>query len=210
MMPISEILALGPVVPVLTIDDDATAVPLARALARGGLPAIEVTLRTRAALSSIAAIAAEVPEAVVGAGTVLNRDHYQQAVAAGSRFIVSPGCTPDLIRFAADSDVPFLPGAVTPSEVMTLAEAGYTHLKFFPAEPAGGTRLLSAFAAPLADIRFCPTGGISVEKAGDYLALSNVVCIGGSWVAPPDAVAAQDWERIEGLARAAAALRTGR
>jgi len=149
MTTISEILALGPVVPVLTIDDIETAVPLARALARGGLPAIEITLRTVASPSAIKAIAAEVPEAVVGAGTILNPSHYEEAVTAGARFIVSPGSTPDLIQYSKQSAVPFLPGAATASEAMLLLRAGLTHLKFFPAEPAGGTKMLAALAAPL-------------------------------------------------------------
>ena len=162
MKTISEILALGPVVPVLT----------------------------------------EVPEAVVGAGTILNPKHYEEAVNAGALFIVSPGCTPELIEYAKKSDVPFLPGAATASEAMVLLRAGFTHLKFFPAEPAGGTKLLSSLAAPLPMLKFCPTGGISVEKAPDYLALPNVPCVGGSWVAPADAVKARDWGKIEALARA--------
>ncbi|WP_037452181.1 bifunctional 4-hydroxy-2-oxoglutarate aldolase/2-dehydro-3-deoxy-phosphogluconate aldolase [Skermanella stibiiresistens] len=206
MQTISAILALGPVVPVLTIDDVETAVPLARALARGGLPAIEVTLRTAASPDAIRAIAAEVPEAVVGAGTILTAKHYEEAVAAGAKFIVSPGCTPDLIEAARRSEVPFLPGAATASEAMALLAAGFTHLKFFPAEPAGGIKMLSSLGAPLPALRFCPTGGISVENAPKYLALPNVVCVGGSWVAPADVVKARDWDKIEALARAAAAL----
>jgi len=207
MKTISEILALGPVVPVLTIDDVETAVPLARALAAGGLPAIEVTLRTAASPSAIKAIAAEVPEAVVGAGTILNPSHYEEAVTAGALFIVSPGSTPELIAYAKESKVPFLPGAATASEAMVLLRAGFTHLKFFPAEPAGGTKMLASLAPPLPALKFCPTGGISVEKAPEYLALPNVPCVGGSWVAPADAVKAHDWGKIEALARAAAGLR---
>ncbi|UEM05565.1 bifunctional 4-hydroxy-2-oxoglutarate aldolase/2-dehydro-3-deoxy-phosphogluconate aldolase [Skermanella rosea] len=207
MQTISAILALGPVVPVLTIDDVETAVPLARALAKGGLPAIEVTLRTAASPDAIRAIAAEVPEAVVGAGTILTPKHYEAAVDAGARFIVSPGCTPDLVRAATESEVPFLPGAATASEVMSLMGANFTHMKFFPAGPAGGVKMLAALAAPLPAVRFCPTGGVTLENAPDYLALPNVACVGGSWVAPADAVKARDWGRIEELARAAAALR---
>jgi 2-dehydro-3-deoxyphosphogluconate aldolase/(4S)-4-hydroxy-2-oxoglutarate aldolase len=196
------------VVPVLTIEDRATAVPLAKALVAGGLTALEVTLRTRAGADCIRAIAGEVEGANVGAGTVLDRRQLDEAVVAGSQFLVSPGATPVLVAAAKDCPVPFLPGVATAGEAMTLAEAGFNLLKFFPAEPAGGIAYLKALAAPLPHLRFCPTGGIGPKNAADYLALSNVICIGGSWVAPADAVAAKDWARVTALARDAAKLKS--
>jgi len=203
---IEAILKLAPVVPVLVIDELATAVPLARALVAGGLKAIEVTFRTAAALEAIRAIAAEVDGAVVGAGTVLTAAQVDQAVAAGCRFMVSPGASPGLLAAVADCPLPLLPGSASASEAMTLLEQGYGFQKFFPAEPAGGAAYLKSLASPLAGIRFCPTGGISRESAGRYLALPNVVCVGGSWVAPADKVAAGAWGEIEALARDAAGL----
>jgi 2-dehydro-3-deoxyphosphogluconate aldolase/(4S)-4-hydroxy-2-oxoglutarate aldolase len=197
-----------PVIPVLKIDRLADAVPLARALARGGLPAVEITLRTPVALDAIRAVAAEVPEAVVGAGTILNPDQFEEAVSAGAQFIVSPGTTPSLIDAAASSPVPLLPGAITPGELMAAAERGYSLLKFFPAEQAGGAAFLKALASPFAGIRFCPTGGIGVGNAADYLSLPNVICVGGSWVAPDGLVAEGKWDEIEALAKAAAALKS--
>jgi 2-dehydro-3-deoxyphosphogluconate aldolase/(4S)-4-hydroxy-2-oxoglutarate aldolase len=204
---LQALLARTPVVPVLAIDAVRTALPLAQALVAGGLPVLEITLRTAAALEIIRAISGEVEDAVVGAGTVLTPAQYRDAVAAGARFVVSPGVTPALLDVAEASSVPFLPGALTSSEVMRLLERGYGCLKFFPAEPAGGVAYLQALAAPLPDARFCPTGGIDAKLAPAYLALPNVVCIGGSWVAPRAAVAAGDWPAITQLARAAAALR---
>ncbi|MGF1628071.1 MAG: bifunctional 4-hydroxy-2-oxoglutarate aldolase/2-dehydro-3-deoxy-phosphogluconate aldolase [Kiloniellaceae bacterium] len=203
---IAEVLKLAPVVPVLVIDEVATAVPLARALVAGGLKAIEVTFRTKAALESIRAIVAEVEGAVVGAGTVLTAAQVDQAVKAGCEFMVSPGASLDLLTALRDCPVPLLPGAATASEAMTLLEQGYAYQKFFPAEPAGGVAYLKALASPLAGITFCPTGGISRDSAGRYLALANVVCVGGSWVAPADRVAAAAWGDIEALARDAAGL----
>ena len=197
----------APVVPVLTIEDRAIAVPLAKALVAGGLTALEVTLRTAAGPDCIRAIAAEVEGANVGAGTVLDRRQLEEAVAAGAKFLVSPGATPGLMAAARDCPLPFLPGVATAGEAMTLAEAGFTILKFFPAEPAGGVAYLKALGAPLPDIRFCPTGGIGAKNAADYLALANVICVGGSWVAPADALAAGDWARVTSLSRAAAALK---
>jgi len=208
-MPASELTALfagTPVVPVLVIEEVSAAVPLARALVAGGLPVLEITLRTPAALDVIRAIAGEVEGAVVGAGTVLSAAQYRGAAAAGSRFVVSPGATDAVLGAAAASTVPLLPGAATASEVMRLLEQGYRFLKFFPAAPAGGVAYLKALAAPLPEARFCPTGGIDAASAKDYLSLSNVVCVGGSWVAPAAAVAAGDWQEITRLARAAAAL----
>ncbi|MEU8625630.1 bifunctional 4-hydroxy-2-oxoglutarate aldolase/2-dehydro-3-deoxy-phosphogluconate aldolase [Streptomyces sp. NPDC048669] len=203
----SSVLDLAPVVPVVVLEDAADAVPLARALVAGGLPAIEVTLRTAAALDAIKAIAAEVPDAVVGAGTVISPRNVSDTVAAGARFLVSPGWTDALLDAMKASGVPFLPGVSTTSEVVALLERGVTEMKFFPAEAAGGTAYLKALSAPLPQARFCPTGGISLASAPSYLALPNVGCVGGSWMVPADAVAAGDWARVERLAAEAAALR---
>ena len=203
-MDISAIAALAPVVPVLTIERTADAVPLARALVKGGLPVLEITLRTEAALAALAAIAAEVPDAVVGAGTVLQPRQFDDVTRAGARFAVSPGCTPTLVTAARAAGLPFLPGIQTVSEAMVLAEQGFGLMKFFPADVAGGLAWLKAVAAPLAGLRFCPTGGVGADTAQTYLSLANVACVGGSWVAPSDAVAAGDWVRIERLAAAAA------
>lgn len=196
------------VIPVLLIDKAADAVPLARALAKGGLPAIEITLRTSAALDAIRAVAEDVPEAIVGAGTILNAAHYEQAVAAGSKFIVSPGVTDAILKAADNSHAPLLPGCATASEVMSLRERGYTHVKFFPAEQAGGAAYLKALSSPLADTFFCPTGGISLSNAMNYLTLPNVLCIGGSWIAPKELVNDGKWDEITALAAAAAALKS--
>ncbi|MEU0627407.1 bifunctional 4-hydroxy-2-oxoglutarate aldolase/2-dehydro-3-deoxy-phosphogluconate aldolase [Streptomyces sp. NPDC005989] len=203
----SSVLDLAPVVPVVVLEDAADAVPLARALVAGGLPAIEVTLRTAAALDAIGAIAAEVPDAVVGAGTVISVRNVADTVAAGARFLVSPGWTDRLLDAMKASGVPFLPGVSTTSEVVALLERGVTEMKFFPAEAAGGTAYLKALSAPLPQARFCPTGGISLASAPSYLALPNVGCVGGSWMVPADVVAAKDWARVERLAGEAAALR---
>ncbi|MFG3530807.1 bifunctional 4-hydroxy-2-oxoglutarate aldolase/2-dehydro-3-deoxy-phosphogluconate aldolase [Streptomyces sp. NPDC047917] len=203
----SSVLDLAPVVPVVVLEDAADAVPLARALVAGGLPAIEVTLRTAAALDAIRAIASEVPDAVVGAGTVISGRNVSDTVAAGARFLVSPGWTDRLLDAMKASGVPFLPGVSTTSEVVALLERGVTEMKFFPAEAAGGTAYLKALSAPLPQARFCPTGGISLASAPSYLALPNVGCVGGSWMVPADAVAAKDWARVERLASEAAALR---
>ncbi|KAB0537181.1 2-dehydro-3-deoxyphosphogluconate aldolase/(4S)-4-hydroxy-2-oxoglutarate aldolase [Pseudochrobactrum saccharolyticum] len=196
------------VIPVLLVDKAADAVPLARALAKGGLPAIEITLRTSAALDAIRAVAEDVPEAIVGAGTILNAAHYEQAVAAGSKFIVSPGVTDAILKAADNSPVPLLPGCATASEVMSLRERGYTHVKFFPAEQAGGAAYLKALSSPLAGTFFCPTGGISLSNAMNYLTLPNVLCIGGSWIAPKELVNDGKWDEITALAAAAAALKS--
>ncbi|MFF8611966.1 bifunctional 4-hydroxy-2-oxoglutarate aldolase/2-dehydro-3-deoxy-phosphogluconate aldolase [Streptomyces sp. NPDC015350] len=206
-LPAASVLDLAPVVPVVVLEDAADAVPLARALVAGGLPAIEVTLRTPAALAAIEAIAAEVPDAVVGAGTVISVRNVADTVAAGARFLVSPGWTERLLDAMKASGVPFLPGVSTTSEVVALLERGVTEMKFFPAEAAGGTAYLKSLAPPLPQARFCPTGGISPASAPSYLALPNVGCVGGSWMLPADAVAAKDWARVERLASEAAALR---
>ncbi|MEU0097562.1 bifunctional 4-hydroxy-2-oxoglutarate aldolase/2-dehydro-3-deoxy-phosphogluconate aldolase [Streptomyces sp. NPDC006267] len=202
----ASVLDLAPVVPVVVLHDAADAVPLARALVAGGLPAIEVTLRTPAALESIRAMAAEVPGAVVGAGTVLSPRHVRDTVDAGARFLVSPGWTEALLDAMKASGVPFLPGVSTTSEVVALLERGVREMKFFPAEAAGGTAYLKALSAPLPQARFCPTGGISLASAPSYLALPNVGCVGGSWMVPGDAVAAKDWDRVARLAAEAATL----
>jgi 2-dehydro-3-deoxyphosphogluconate aldolase/(4S)-4-hydroxy-2-oxoglutarate aldolase len=203
----SAIVALAPVIPVLTIERAADAVPLARALVRGGLPVLEITLRTGVALEALRAIAGEIPEAFVGAGTVLNARQLDQARQAGARFAVSPGCTTALATAASASELPFLPGVQTVSEALALSEQGFTLLKFFPADTAVGLGWLKAAAAPLPGLRFCPTGGIGPDTAPAYLALANVACVGGSWVAPKNAVAAKDWAAIERLAAAAAKLK---
>jgi len=200
-------LRLAPVVPVVIIDDVKAAVPMARALVAGGIPAIEVTLRTAQALDAIRAIAAEVEGAVVGVGTVLTPQDLENARLAGARFAVSPGVSPKLLAAADDSDLPLLPGVATASEAMSLLERGYRHLKFFPAVPAGGHKLLGAWASPLPQIRFCPTGGISLASAPEFLALPNVVCVGGSWLTPVDKLKAGDWAGIEALAREASQLK---
>ncbi|MCW2889232.1 MAG: 2-dehydro-3-deoxyphosphogluconate aldolase / (4S)-4-hydroxy-2-oxoglutarate aldolase [Streptosporangiaceae bacterium] len=203
-----ELMDLCPVVPVVVLEEPEQAVPLARALVAGGLPAIELTLRTPAALEAIKRIAAEVPAAVVGAGTITTPDQARAAAGAGARFLVSPGCT-DLLREAmTGSGLPFLPGVATASEALALLEHGVTAMKFFPAKAAGGAAYLRALGGPLPQVRFCPTGGITPETAADYLALPNVGCVGGTWLTPPELVRAGDWDRIEHLARQAAALRS--
>ncbi|MGW7274635.1 bifunctional 4-hydroxy-2-oxoglutarate aldolase/2-dehydro-3-deoxy-phosphogluconate aldolase [Streptomyces sp. NPDC054864] len=205
--PSASVLDLAPVVPVVVVEDASDAVPLARALVAGGLPAIEVTLRTPAALDAIRAIAAEVPDAVVGAGTVISPQGVAESVDAGARFLVSPGWTDTLLAAMKASGVPFLPGVSTTSEVVALLERGVHEMKFFPAEAAGGTAYLKSLGGPLPQARFCPTGGIGLASAPSYLALPNVGCVGGSWMLPADAVSAKDWGRVEALAREAASLR---
>jgi 2-dehydro-3-deoxyphosphogluconate aldolase / (4S)-4-hydroxy-2-oxoglutarate aldolase len=195
-----------PVLPVITIERLADAVPLAKALMRGGLPAIEVTLRTPGALDAIRLIADETPQVIVGAGTVLSAGQYHNAEAAGAQFVVSPGVTQELIDAANLGSVPLLPGIATPSEAMAMLEEGLSFMKFFPAEPAGGAAYLKALAAPLPEARFCPTGGVTPELAESYLKLPNVVCVGGSWITPTDLIARRDWEGIEELAREAARI----
>lgn len=202
-MDIAVITALAPVIPVLTIERAADAVLLARALVKGGLPVLEITLRTRSAMEALGAIAKEVPDAVVGAGTVLEAAQVEQIQRLGAKFAVSPGCTPSLVSATKAAGLPFLPGVQTVSEAMALAEQGYRVLKFFPAEPAGGLAWLKAVGAPLAGLRFCPTGGIGADTAQAYLALRNVACVGGSWIAPAAALDAKDWSQIERLAAAA-------
>ena len=196
-----------PVIPVVTIDRVDHAVPLAKALLAGGLPAVEVTLRTPAAFDAIRAIVAEVPDVIVGVGTVTKPLDVTRALDAGADFLVSPGTPASLVQALVDAPIPVLPGCATVSEAMTLAGLGFSVLKFFPAEPSGGVRWLSAVAEPLPDIRFCPTGGVNGNNAAAYLALPNVLAVGGSWVASPQAIAAGDFAGITGRARAAVALR---
>ncbi|MCB1462360.1 MAG: bifunctional 4-hydroxy-2-oxoglutarate aldolase/2-dehydro-3-deoxy-phosphogluconate aldolase [Nitratireductor sp.] len=196
----------APVIPVVVIDDVKAAVSLARALVAGGIPAIEVTLRTPRALDCLKAIASEVEGAIPGAGTVLTPYQADAVEKAGARFMVSPGAAPGLLDAAAASPVPLLPGAATASEMMTLMEQGYRHLKFFPASQAGGPSYLGALSSPLPQVRFCPTGGVSAANAPDYLALPNVLCVGGSWLAPAKRIAEEDWAGITQIAAEAAAL----
>jgi 2-dehydro-3-deoxyphosphogluconate aldolase/(4S)-4-hydroxy-2-oxoglutarate aldolase len=202
----SSLLSRVPVVPVVVVDDPAHAVPVARALVAGGLPVIELTLRTPVALDAIRAIASEVPEILVGAGTIVTPGQAKEALDAGAQFLVSPGSTPSLLGAMADTGLPFLPGTATVSEVLAVLEAGHTELKFFPAEASGGAAFLKSVAAPVPAARFCPTGGITAATAASYLALPNVGCVGGSWLTPADALASGDWGRVTELARAAAAL----
>ena len=204
--PSVSLLDRAPVVPVVVVDDAAHAVPLARALVAGGLPVIELTLRTPAALDAIRAIADEVPEILLGAGTVVTPGQAKEALDAGAQFLVSPGSTPALLGAMADTGLPFLPGTATVSEVLAVLEAGFSELKFFPAEASGGAAFVKAVGAPVPAARFCPTGGITAASAPSYLALPNVGCVGGSWITPADALATGDWARVERLAREAAAL----
>jgi 2-dehydro-3-deoxyphosphogluconate aldolase/(4S)-4-hydroxy-2-oxoglutarate aldolase len=204
---LATILKLAPVVPVVIIDDVSHAVPMARALVAGGIRTIEVTLRTPAAMDAVRAIVAEVKEAVVGVGTVLRAGQLETARLAGAHFAVSPGTSPRLLDAADDNELPLLPGVATASEAMALLERGYEHLKLFPAVPVGGAKLLAAWASPLPQIHFCPTGGINLANAIDFLKLTNVVCVGGSWLTPADKMARGDWAGIEQLAREAAALK---
>jgi 2-dehydro-3-deoxyphosphogluconate aldolase/(4S)-4-hydroxy-2-oxoglutarate aldolase len=205
-MTLEQILKAAPVIPVMVIDHVEDAVPLARALVAGGLRVLEITLRTDAALACMRAIKADVAGAIVGAGTVLTAQHYELVEDAGCAFAVSPGSTANIIAAARDSRVPLLPGAATASEAMALIDEGFVFQKFFPAEPAGGTAYLAALASPLPQAKFCPTGGITPELAVTYRKLANVICVGGSWMAPKKLIEAKDWAGIEALAREAAKL----
>jgi 2-dehydro-3-deoxyphosphogluconate aldolase/(4S)-4-hydroxy-2-oxoglutarate aldolase len=201
-----SLLRQGPVVPVIVVNDAAVAVDLAHALVAGGIRTLEITLRTKAALAAMRRIRDEVPDALVGAGTVRTRAHLEAALDAGAQFGISPGLTAELAAAARASGVPFIPGIATPSEAMHAQDEGFNILKLFPAEAVGGIKLLKSLAGPLPELRFCPTGGIDVNSAPNYLALPNVLAVGGSWLTPDDAIAAQDWDRITALARAASAL----
>jgi len=199
--------AVGPVVPVVVLDDAAQAVPLARALAAGGVRVMEVTLRTAAGVAAIERVAAEVPQVLVGAGSVRTPSELDDVCRVGAAFVVLPGAPPRLLDAALDSGVPVVPGASTVTEMMALAERGIELMKFFPAEACGGARFLSSVAGPLPDLRFCPTGGVTAAGASSYLSLPSVVCVGGSWLTPPQVIAAGDWGKVTDLAAAAAALR---
>lgn len=204
-----ELLALGPVMPVVVIDDAAQALPLAHALLDGGIRTMEITLRTPAALAAIRAVAEACPQMVVGAGTLLDADDLARARVAGARFGVSPGATPALLRAGHIEGWPFLPGVMTPSEVMAARDAGYDTMKFFPAEAAGGCATLKSLHGPFRELRFCPTGGIDEAKAPAYLELPNVDCVGGSWLALAQWIAQGEWGAIRQAAARAAAFRTG-
>jgi 2-dehydro-3-deoxyphosphogluconate aldolase / (4S)-4-hydroxy-2-oxoglutarate aldolase len=204
-----DLLSLSPVIPVVVIDDVADAVPLARALARGGIPVMEITLRTEVGLGAIERVAAEVPETTVGAGTVTTPEEAAAAQQAGAQFIVTPGATDRLLAAVLDTGLPLLAGASTLTEILRLREHGQQAVKFFPAEAAGGAAYLSAVAGPVPDVRFCPTGGITPGNAASYLALPNVGCVGGSWLTPRADVRAGDWAAIERLAAGAATLAVG-
>jgi 2-dehydro-3-deoxyphosphogluconate aldolase/(4S)-4-hydroxy-2-oxoglutarate aldolase len=203
----AEVMQDAPVIPVIVLQDRAHAVPLARALVAGGIRMLEVTLRTPVALACIEAIAREVPDAVIGAGTVRSAADAQAAAMAGARFVVSPGYTRSVGKACHDLGLALLPGVATGSEIMLAQEDGSTELKFFPAMQAGGSAMLKAWSGPFNEVKFCPTGGITSANAGELLALPNVACVGGSWLTPADAVAAGDWTRITGLAREAAGLK---
>jgi 2-dehydro-3-deoxyphosphogluconate aldolase/(4S)-4-hydroxy-2-oxoglutarate aldolase len=204
---LEALLRRAPVIPVLVIDDVADAVPLAKALVDGGLPVLEITLRTKAAPDCIRAIKAEVKDAIVGSGTVLGEDGLQLSAKLGCAFAVSPGATPALLEAARRTETPLLPASRSPSEAMILLEHGYALQKFFPAEQSGGAAFLAALSSPLPQVRFCPTGGITAEIAPSYLKLANVITIGGSWMAPKTLIAKKDWAGISKLAAAAATLK---
>ncbi|WP_394191335.1 bifunctional 4-hydroxy-2-oxoglutarate aldolase/2-dehydro-3-deoxy-phosphogluconate aldolase [Pseudoalteromonas atlantica] len=206
-MSIEKILASAPVVPVVVIEKLEDAAPLARALYNGGLKALEITLRTPIAAEAVKLMKAEVPEAYVGTGTVVDKASFDASVAAGADFMVSPGVNDELLALAKETDIPFLPGAATPSEVMKLASHGFKFLKFFPAEAAGGTAMLKSIGGPLPQVTFCPTGGISLATAPNYLALSNVICVGGTWMLDKKLIENKDWQAIETLARQASEVK---
>jgi len=202
-----QVMQDSPVIPVIVLNDVAHAVPMARALVAGGIRMLEVTLRTSQALACIEAIAKEVPEAIVGAGTVRNAADAKAAANAGAKFAVSPGYTPAVAQACRDEGLSLLPGVATGSEIMMAQEDGYTELKFFPAMQAGGPAMLKAWGGPFFDVRFCPTGGVTAQNASEFLSLSNVACVGGSWLVPAEALAKGDWARIEMLAREACQLK---
>ena len=203
-----ELMRIGPVIPVIVVDELAKAVPLARALVEGGVRVLEVTLRTPVALQAIRAIADAVDGAIVGVGTITRPEDFDLAIAAGARFGVSPGLTPALTQAARASGLPLLPGVMTPSDAIAARAAGFTELKLFPAQQAGGIDMLKALGGPFPDVTFCPTGGVTAATAPQFLALPNVGCVGGSWLTPKDAVADGNWGRVTALAREAAGLRT--
>jgi 2-dehydro-3-deoxyphosphogluconate aldolase / (4S)-4-hydroxy-2-oxoglutarate aldolase len=204
--PVTDLLSIAPVIPVVVIEELAHAVPVARALVEGGLPVIELTLRTPVALEAMRAISAEVPEIVLGAGTVTSPELAKASAAAGASFLVSPGATPRLLDGMLETELPFLPGTATVSEVLAVLETGLTSMKFFPAAASGGAAFLASLPTVVPTARFCPTGGIRTSNARTYLDLPNVGCVGGTWITPADALAAGDWGRVRDLAAEAAAL----
>ena len=206
-MSIENILTSAPVVPVVVIENLEDAVPLAKALYNGGLKALEITLRTPVAAEAVKLMKEAVPEAYVGTGTVIDKATFEASVAAGADFMVSPGVNDELLALAKETDIPFLPGAATPSEVMNLASHGFKFLKFFPAEAAGGAPMLKSIGGPLPQVKFCPTGGISLATAPKYLALNNVVCVGGTWMLDKELIANKDWQAIEALAKQASKVK---
>ncbi|HSF48575.1 MAG TPA: bifunctional 4-hydroxy-2-oxoglutarate aldolase/2-dehydro-3-deoxy-phosphogluconate aldolase [Burkholderiales bacterium] len=209
-MNVLEVMRVGPVIPVIVIDEPSQAVPLARALVAGGVRVLEVTLRTSVALEAIRAIAREVEGAILGVGTITRPEDFARSIEAGARFGVTPGLAPALIQAARASGLPLLPGVMTPSELIAARAAGFSELKLFPAQQAGGIGMLKAMSGPFPDVTFCPTGGITLASAPDFLALPNVACVGGSWLTPKEAVAAGDWAKITSLAREASGLHGGR
>ncbi|MGL2507081.1 bifunctional 4-hydroxy-2-oxoglutarate aldolase/2-dehydro-3-deoxy-phosphogluconate aldolase [Helicobacter pylori] len=202
-----EILQISPIVPVVVIENIKDAVPLAQSLIEGGIPIIEVTLRSSCALEAIELIAKNVPKMHVGAGTILNLTQLEQAQNRGAEFLISPGLTPSLLEYAKKKDMPLIPGVSSSSEVMQALELGYNALKFFPAEYCGGVKLLNAFNGPFKGVKFCPTGGISADNMRSYLALENVVCVGGSWLTPKDLIQNKEWDKITEICKRALALR---
>jgi 2-dehydro-3-deoxyphosphogluconate aldolase / (4S)-4-hydroxy-2-oxoglutarate aldolase len=208
-MNVFELLRLGPVIPVIVLEHADDAVPLARALVAGGVRVLEVTLRTPVGLAAVRRIANSVPQAIVGVGTLTQPDEFAAACEAGARFAVSPGISPTLVEAARTSGLPWLPGVLTPSEVIAARAAGFFQLKLFPAQQAGGIGMLKALYGPFPDVLFCPTGGVTPDTAPEFLALPNVACVGGSWLTPAAAVAAGDWSTITQLARQASTLRAG-
>lgn len=207
VMSIEKILSSAPVVPVVVIDNLDDAAPLAQALYNGGLKALEITLRTPVAAQAVKIMKETVPDAYVGTGTVVDKATFEASVAAGADFMVSPGVNDELLALAKESDIPFLPGAATPSEVMKLSSYGFKFLKFFPAEAAGGAAMLKSIGGPLPHITFCPTGGITLESAPKYLALNNVICVGGTWMLDKQLIANKDWQAIEALAKQASEVK---
>ncbi len=206
-MNVLEVMRIGPVIPVIVIDELVQAVPLAKALVAGGVRVLEVTLRTAPALDAIRLIAREVPDAIVGVGTLTRPQDFKDALDAGAQFGVSPGLTPAMIEAAHETKLPLLPGVFTPSDVIAARLAGFNQLKLFPAQQAGGIGMLKALGGPFPDVMFCPTGGVSAENAPDFLALPNVACVGGSWLVPKAAVTSGDWGKITALAKEASALK---
>ena len=206
-MKVRDLMRVGPVIPVIVIDELAQAVPLAKALVAGGVRVLEVTLRTPVALEAVRAIADAVEDAIIGVGTITRPEDFKLAMAAGARFGVSPGLTAELVEGARASELPLLPGVMTPSDVIAARAAGFTELKLFPAQQAGGIGMLKALVGPFPDVTFCPTGGITAASAPDFLSLPNVGCVGGSWLTPNELVTAGDWRGITALAREAAGLR---